>query len=492
MGGLLGDGFRFGVATAGFQVEGGFNGPCEPRNNWYEWEAAGKVEPSGIAVDFWNDYERHLDRAASTGVDSYRLSIEWARCEPAEGRIDEEAFERYMAILEASRARGMEPLVTLHHFTHPVWLGTDFWTRSDSPERFKGWVETALERLHGHCESWVTINEINILALMSFVLGAFPPGRRLDGASARRAADHLLTAHVLAYESVKLRQPRSVVGTNNCSFSLYELDRIMTDVLCLRAHGVRRDDAAAWLDERRARWETSPPGLGVPRSDGASPRRHPVLEKLLRRAGRWLIEPERTFPRALEAVYASAYERTLDVTQLDYYDPETASHLQVPFSRSAGGRWPLPQRPLWDDPPNPPGLAAYAAANTEAGIPVLIVENGLCNRVRQGRSYPRLDGWNRRRYLAENLAALVGAADGGVPVAGYWHWSLADNYEWGSYEPRFGLFGVDRARGLRWSDRDSMGDDAAGAYRRLIEAIRAGDREALAQLAASPLRHGDD
>lgn len=76
MGGLLGDGFRFGVATAGFQVEGGFNGPCEPRNNWYEWEAAGKVEPSGIAVDFWNDYERHLDRAASTGVDSYRLSIE--------------------------------------------------------------------------------------------------------------------------------------------------------------------------------------------------------------------------------------------------------------------------------------------------------------------------------------------------------------------------------------------------------------------------------
>jgi beta-glucosidase/6-phospho-beta-glucosidase/beta-galactosidase len=111
-----------------------------------------------------------------------------------------------------------------------------------------------------------------------------------------------------------------------------------------------------------------------------------------------------------------------------------------------------------------------------------VVENGLCNRVRNGRSWPRVDGWDRPRYLRENLAAVVDAADAGVPVTGYWHWSLVDNYEWGSYQPRFGLFGVDRhrgERGFRWLDTDAMGDDAAGAYARLITGLRAGDRSVL-------------
>lgn len=478
----------FGVATAGFQVEGGFNGPGEPRNNWYEWEASGKVEPSGIALDFWNDFERHLDRAASTGVDSYRMSVEWARCEPQEGRVDEEAFARYAAILAAIRERGMEPLVTLHHFTHPAWLGSELWTRSDSPERFRCWVEAALDRLRGHCRAWVTINEVNIVALMSYLLGAFPPGRRFDGRSALSAADHLLAAHVLAYESIKARQPDSTVGTNNCNLSLYDLDRLGVDLLCLRAHGVRRDDVDSYVAERRAGWNASVVGRGVRRADGTSPRRSAALEELLRLVAAYSIRPSTAFRRTLDAVYNSPFDRTLDTTQIDYYDPETASHFQAPLARTAGGRWPRPDRPLWDDPPNPPGLAAYAAANTEPGIPILVVENGLCNRVRRGRAYPRLDGWTRPRYLAANLAALVGAIEDGVPVGGYWHWCLADNYEWGSYEPRFGIFGVDRERGLRWSDRDSMGDDAAGAYRRLIEAIRSGDRAALTRLGVSAER----
>jgi beta-glucosidase/6-phospho-beta-glucosidase/beta-galactosidase len=74
---------------------------------------------------------------------------------------------------------------------------------------------------------------------------------------------------------------------------------------------------------------------------------------------------------------------------------------------------------------------------------------------------------------------VVAAIEAGVPVGGYWHWTLADNYEWGSYEPRFGLYGVDRERGLRWSELDSMGVDAAGAYRRLATGLRQGDRSVL-------------
>jgi beta-glucosidase/6-phospho-beta-glucosidase/beta-galactosidase len=111
-----------------------------------------------------------------------------------------------------------------------------------------------------------------------------------------------------------------------------------------------------------------------------------------------------------------------------------------------------------------------------------VVENGLCNRVRDGHAYPRLDGWDRPRYLREHLAAVMEAVDDGVPVAGYWHWSLVDNYEWGSYEPRFGLHGLDRTGtdgGPRWQEDDALGDDAAGAYRRIIGGLRAGDRSVL-------------
>ena len=126
------------------------------------------------------------------------------------------------------------------------------------------------------------------------------------------------------------------------------------------------------------------------------------------------------------------------------------------------------------------GAAQYREAHVP-GLDVWVVENGLCNRVRRGRSYPRLDGWTRDRYLRENLSAVVDALDQGVPVSGYWHWTLADNYEWGSYEPRFGLYGMDRRdpAGPRWMDTDAEGDDAAGEFARVLAGLRAGERSVL-------------
>ena len=166
-------------------------------------------------------------------------------------------------------------------------------------------------------------------------------------------------------------------------------------------------------------------------------------------------------------VYDSPYPRSLDALGLDYYDPLAARHFRPPGHRTAGGRNRLPTRELWDDVPDPPGLTRWLQTQRSLapGLPIWVVENGLCNRVRNGRAYARLDGWDRRRYLRENIAAVVAAIDDGVPVQGYWHWSLVDNYEWGSYEPRFGLYGVDRhhgEHGFRWLDTDSLGDDSAG------------------------------
>jgi beta-glucosidase len=460
----LPDDFRFGVATAGFQVEGGYNGVGEPANNWADWERSGRVEPSGISLDFWNRAEEQLDRAVAAGCDAFRLSVEWARAEPAEGTIDDDALDRYAAILDACAERGLCPLVTLHHFTHPHWLGADFWLRPESPDRFAHWAAAAVARLSSKCRQWVTINEPNIYALQAYLTGEFPPGRRFSVPSVVRSLDNLMAGHVLAYDAIHRVQPDAVVATNTYAFTVYEVDRLLVDVLLARAHGVARADVGPWLAERREAYYD------------ALPLHLRALERMLRRVAASAIPLEKALPRTIGAVYDSPHRRALDVTQLDYYYPSVAGHFRPPGHRTSGGRNRLPYRMLWDDPPDPGGLTRFCRLDHEPGLDVWVVENGLCNRVRRGQSLPRLDGWDRVRYLREHLAAVVDAVDAGVPVTGYYHWTLADNYEWGSYEPRFGLYGVDRERGNRWLDTDSMGGGAAVEYRRIADGLRAGDR----------------
>jgi beta-glucosidase/6-phospho-beta-glucosidase/beta-galactosidase len=464
--GSLPEGFRFGVATAGFQIEGGFNGPGEPTNNWVRWERSGRVEPSGLAIDFWNRYEEHLDRVAAMGCDAFRLGVEWARVEPSPGAVNHDALARYAVVLDACRERGLEPLVTLHHFTHPAWLGEDFWLSGESPTLFAGWVELVGRALQSRCRNWVTLNEINVVGMGAYLLGMFPPGRVAAVPDMTRAFDNLVAAHVRAYDVLHRLQPDATVTTNNTSVSVYELDRLLIDLLLSRRAGVGTGDVDGYIAERRATWYAA---LSAP----------DPMERILRRIGRRVTAtPTESFRAALEAIGSSVHERTLDVVGIDYYDPVASHHIRLPGARSAGGRsWAA--RELWDDHVFPAGLAAYCRANVADGLDLWMVENGICNRVLRGRSYPRLDGWDRVRYLRENLASMVGAIDAGVPLSAYYHWTLADNYEWGSYEPRFGIHAVDRERGLRVLDTDAMGGDAAGAYRRIIDGLRSGDRSVL-------------
>ena len=465
----------FGVATAGFQIEGGYNRPGQVANNWFGWEQVGRVEPSGAAVGFWERPEEMLDRAADLGCDTFRMSIEWARVMPEPDRVDRAALDRYRSIVQRCLDRDLQPLVTLHHFTHPVWLGDELWLRPDAAERFRAWTEIAVEALAPMVRLWVTINEINVLATGSWLLGMFPPGRIMALDDVAIAEDNLLAAHVAGYEVIHRARPDAVVTTNNSCLSLYDQDRLLIDVLLARSMGVERREVGAWLAERRRRHDQLlPPGN--------------TAERRLRTfsASRSGYRTPASLPdRAIRAVYESPHDRTLDVFGLDYYEPIASRHFRLPGHRTAGGRNPMPTRELWDDAPDPLGLTSWLIAQHELtpDLPIWVVENGLCNRVRNGRSYSRQDGWDRPRYLRENIAAVVAAVDAGVPVEGYWHWSIVDNYEWGSYEPRFGLYGLDRhdgEHGLRWLETDAMGDDSPGAYRRIIAGLRSGDRSVLA------------
>jgi beta-glucosidase/6-phospho-beta-glucosidase/beta-galactosidase len=135
-------------------------------------------------------------------------------------------------------------------------------------------------------------------------------------------------------------------------------------------------------------------------------------------------------------------------------------------------------------PAHPEGLRDWSRteAALHAGLPLWVVENGMATRVVDGRPVARQDGWDRPRYLREHFGALVAAVEEEAPVTGYFHWSLVDNYEWGSYQPRFGIFGMARdavAGTARWLDTDAAGDDAAGAFARLVRGLTAGDRSVL-------------
>ena len=489
---MLGEGFAVGVATAGYQIEGGYNGSGEPANNWTGWERAGRVERSGAACAFWSRPEEALDRAAAIGCNAFRLSVEWARLEPEPGRFDGTALDRYLQILEMCAARGMDPVITLHHFTHPAWLGEEFWLRPGAPDRFARHVQRVVPSLAPHCRRWVTVNEPNVVMHQGWIGGAHPPGRHLAFADAFCVLDNLLTAHVLASDVIVGVQPEAQVTCNTSSSSVYELDRLLTDLLLLRSVGVPASDVDRYVDERRALHDASIPPqhlgeLALRRFFAAiSPygTRHgaaggPLWARL--RSATRRPAPRRT----VRAVHASDQARALGAVGLDWYDPIASHAVGLPGRRGSRGdrAWSV-GRELWDVRPDAAGLRSWCRTEGafHRGLPLWVVENGMATRVVGHRAVPRDDGWDRPRYIREHFAAVVDARDDGVPVEAYLHWSLVDNYEWGSYEPRFGIFGMDRSDptgAARWMDTDAAGDDAAGAFSRVVRGLTSGDRSVL-------------
>ena len=137
----------------------------------------------------------------------------------------------------------------------------------------------------------------------------------------------------------------------------------------------------------------------------------------------------------------------IDAVGFDWYDPVASHAIRPPGRRTPEGRrdWSF-GRALWDIEPDPAGLRSWCAteAALRPGLPLWVVENGMATQVRDGHAVPRADGLARPRYVRAHLGAVADAVAAGLPVRAYFHWSLVDNYEWGTYEPRFGLFGMDR------------------------------------------------
>jgi beta-glucosidase len=346
-------GFLLGVATASLQVEGDVEA-----SNWHGGQRFWRIEqPVGRAVGFLDQFEADLDRVQAMGLNAFRLSLEWSRIEPEPGRFDATALAHYDRLLGACRRRGLEPLVTLWHFSYPRWLDP----RGQRPgllspelgEHF-GRYARAMAVRHPDVRYWITLNEPNALALNHCVLGVFPPW--LGPHRYAAVLDNLIAAHRAGYRALKDQSPSAQVSSN----------------------------VFHW---------------------------HPL---------------QGSFPRTADLV---ARFEPLDYVAFDYYFAHRWVDL---FSLAEQWRWPVHPRGIGD---------AVTEYWRRFRRPVLIAENGFCTR----DGFPRADGWTRERFLVHHLAHLEHAIDGGAEVLGYMHWSLLDNWEWGSFAPRFGLYRVDYA-----------------------------------------------
>jgi beta-glucosidase len=207
----LPESFVFGTATAATQIEGG----CTTSDWWAFAHTEGRVargETPDVACDHWRRFREDVALQTRLGVRGYRMSVEWARIEPVEGRFDDAALDRYREEVSLLRAEGIEPMVTLHHFSFPTWLAERGGATARAfPRYFARFTERVVRALADHVSLWVTINEPNVLVAQGYLLGIWPPGE-VDLRAIPRAIATTRRAHVAAYRVIHDVQPSARVG----------------------------------------------------------------------------------------------------------------------------------------------------------------------------------------------------------------------------------------------------------------------------------------
>lgn len=203
------------LSNSHFLVRTVYQSSGDDNSNWSHWEkrrtclGTSTIENGdvcGASCDFWNRYDEDLDRAASLGSNCFRLSLEWSRLQP-EGpgmALDEEAVQRFHAILDATRAKGMEPFVTLHHFVHPMWFERmGAFEREENISLFVEYSIAAFREFRPKARFWATFNEPGLASFAGHVHGSFPPGKISRFFGAGRHFLNMLRAHTEAYEAMK-------------------------------------------------------------------------------------------------------------------------------------------------------------------------------------------------------------------------------------------------------------------------------------------------
>lgn len=387
-------GFLWGSATSAFQVEG-----QSPASNWSAWvNEPGRVLQGmkpGLACDWWGGrWKEDFDRAAEAGQNAHRLSVDWARIQPAEDRWDEDALDYYRQIVRGAVERGLLPMVTLHHFTEPSWLSEQGgWTNPKSPQFFEAFVRKTVEALKEYVSLWVTINEPNVYYFNGYFSGEFPPGHHGDLESVFIIICNMLRGHAAAYRTIHEIQKTARVGF---------------------AHHHRPLRAArSWMPFDRLIAFLGPMVMNafpLALKDGK-------LRFLLKKT---------SIPEAA---------RTLDFFGLNYYAVDVMKFVLDPsanfFRRSYPKGAEISSTGFLANLPE--GMFASLKWARQFSVPILVTENGIED--------PEDD--LRQRYLVEHIHQMWRAVTFSWPVKGYFHWSQVDNFEWErGWSQRFGLWGL--------------------------------------------------
>ena len=374
--------FFWGAATSSHQIEG-----QNQYNDWWEWEkGTDRKETSGEACRSYELFREDFDLARSLHHNAHRLSIEWSRIEPREGAFSSQELAHYKEVIGALRERQLEPIVTLHHFTNPLWFAqSGGWLNKRSTFYFLRYCERIVEALRDEVRYWVTINEPLVYAYHAYIIGIWPPQEK-SFLKAKFVVDNMASSHIEAYKRIhhiykekKLSSPRVGFAKNMQAFAT-----------C------------------RATWKNN---LGVFL-------RHKLYNlSLIKRLIRH---------RALDYIGVNYYSRSLVDTRSWRF-----SHLLTDVCKDNCSR--LKKNSLgWDV--HPQGLYDLLLALQTFRLPVFILENGICTD----------DDNLRWEFIQEHLLAFALAMEKGIQGLGYLYWSLIDNYEWDrGFSPRFGLIDID-------------------------------------------------
>ncbi|MFE4948629.1 glycoside hydrolase family 1 protein [Leifsonia sp. NPDC056665] len=399
------DNFLWGAATAGHQIEGN-----NLNSDIWAMEHVSNApfaEPSGDACDSYHRYEEDIQLLANSGLDSYRFSIEWSRIEPERGQFSRAELEHYRRVILACRQREVTPIVTLNHFTVPAWFSRDgAWGQEGAAELFERFTRYVVGELHALVDWWITFNEPNAGALL-LSTGALPLGA---------SADDLAAAQAVLMEQFAARVG-GVPGVASMAIPVLAPHAVEN---VFAAHRFARAAIKEIAPAAKVGWSIAVHDFQA--ESGGEAQREAILAQA--------IHPFWAAAREDDFIGVQTYTREVYGPEGRIYAPET------PDTMLTG----------WEFyPPALPHTVAQAHAYT--GVPVLVTENGVATS----------DDEARIRYTREALLGLAELIADGVPVLGYMHWSLIDNWEWHSgFAMTFGLIAFD-ARTFERTAKPSLG-----------------------------------
>jgi beta-glucosidase len=438
-------GFIWGAATASYQIEGSTHADGRGPSVWDEFcSQPGRVkggQNGDVACDHYNLYREDVAMMRDMGLRAYRFSVAWPRVLPeGRGKVNAAGLGFYDRLVDELLSAGLEPWLTVFHWDYPLALYREGgWLNPESPRWFADYAAVLVDRLSDRVTHWITMNEPQCFIGLGHLTGTHAPGDRLPMSQALLAAHHALLAHGLAVQVIRAGAKRApTVGM------------APTGEIGLPATESADDVSAA----REANWNVT---------DGSLFSLAWWLDPVFK--GHYPEQGCRAYGNAVPAVSDAdmgTIRQPLDFLGLNIYHGNL-------FRRDKSGGIEAVARELGDPrthygwPVAPTALNwGPRFAHERYGLPIVITENGMANLdwvARDGRVHDpqRID------FIARYLAELRRAIDSGVPVLGYFAWSLMDNFEWSEgYHYRFGLVHVDYG-----TQRRTLKDSAVW-YRALI------------------------